>query len=42
MVWFNEGLDMDMLEGIDNWLDQGKVVSFPLDTLNMYANSDRI
>ncbi|RTE76082.1 hypothetical protein BHE90_009458 [Fusarium euwallaceae] len=25
VVWFNEGLDRDMLEGIDNWLDQGKV-----------------
>lgn len=25
VVWFNEGLDMDMLEGIDNWLNQGKV-----------------
>lgn len=41
MVWFNEGLDMDMLEGIDNWLDQGKVVSFSLDTPSMYANRDR-
>ncbi|KAJ4328203.1 Protein saf4 [Fusarium piperis] len=25
VVWFNEGLDADMLAGIDNWLDQGKV-----------------
>lgn len=28
-MWFNEGLDVDMLGGIDSWLGQGRVVSFP-------------
>lgn len=28
VVWFGESLDHEMLAGVDDWMQQGKLVSF--------------
>ena len=29
VVWFGENLDDEMLQGVDNWMEEGKLVSQP-------------
>lgn len=40
VVWFGENLDEEMLQGVDDWIDQGKVVSVPPDLLSHLSTTN--